>query len=151
MADGTKIYNVVSTPDLTTNGLLKTSGGDGTLTIANLRDIVQTISATGQVADITSTNFTNAGSAGLYRLSYYLVDTTADATAGAVSLSITYTDAGGAKTVTSSAVILTATTAYTQGVIYIQQTSGTLAYSTGHTGLLGAATYDLYITLERLN
>ena len=34
MADGTKIYNVASLADLTTDGFVKTSGGAGDLSVA---------------------------------------------------------------------------------------------------------------------
>lgn len=137
---------------LTTNGFVKTSGGDGTLSVDTNTYLARTatVTATGQVADIGSTNLTTTG-AGLYRLAYYLVDTVADLTAGAVRLNVTYTDSGAAQTQQSATVALITLGAFTQGEYIIQLASGNIAYSTTHTGIFGTSAYNLYITLERLN
>lgn len=116
----------------------------------DIPNIKTTVSLTAQVADIVSTNASNCNVAGLYRVSYYLVDTVADLTAGAVTLTIGYTDAGGAKTINSTPVALTAVTAFTQGTMFVQLASGSVAYSMTHTGLFGTAKYDLYMTFERI-
>lgn len=111
--------------------------------------ITSTISTTAQTTDIGSTNITTTG-AGLYRLAYYLVDSTADLTAGAVRLNVTYTDAGTAQTQNSATVALTILGTFTQGEFIIQLASGNIVYSTTHTGIFGSAKYNLYISLERL-
>jgi len=109
---------------------------------------------TAQVADIADTNFTNAGTAGTYRVSYYLYDTTAAATAGMVTLNIKFNDGTTARTISSSAVVLTSTTAatsFTQGTIVIRLGSGNITYGTTHTGIFSTAAYAVYLTAERLN
>lgn len=113
--------------------------------------IIAAISLTGQTADITDTNFTNANVAGLYRVSYELLDTTADLTAGAVTLNIKYTDNAAARTVSSTPVVLTATTAFAQGVIFVRLNSGNITYGVTHTGIYGTSQYAVYIICERLN
>jgi hypothetical protein len=112
--------------------------------------LVDDVALTGQTAIINSTNFTNASTAGLYRLNYYLLDTSADITAGTIQLSVAFTDNAGATTVTSSALPLTAL-GRTSGIFYIQLASGSVAYSTVLTGIFGTAQYALYMSLERLN
>lgn len=138
--------------NLTTNGFVKTSGGDGTLSVDTSTYLpkTSTVSATGQSADIGSTNLTTTG-AGLYRLAYYLLDSSADLTAGAIRLNVAYTDAAAAQTAQSATVALTILGTFTSGEIIIQLASGNIAYSTTHTGIFGTATYNLYMTLERLN
>lgn len=103
-----------------------------------------------QVADVASVNF-SANTPGMYRVAYYIVDSVADLTAGAVKLNIAYTDNGIAQTLSSATVALTTIGLFTQGEFIVQLASGSIAYSTTHTGILGTAKYDLFITLERLN
>lgn len=105
---------------------------------------------TAQGADIADTNFANAGVAGLYRVSYYLVCSTADATAGPVTLNIKFNDGTAARTLSSAAVILTATTGFAQGVIFARLGSGNITYGTTHTGAYNAGRYGLYMICERL-
>lgn len=112
-------------------------------------NITSTVSVANQVVDIMSANLTTTG-AGLYRLAYYLVDSTADLTAGAVRLNVTYSDSGVAQTQNTATVALTILGTFTQGEIIIQLASGNIAYSTTHTGIFGSAKYNLYISLERL-
>lgn len=135
-------------PVATTNGRL-TDSSSSTLVAAGVVAVVDVVQLTAQGADIGSTNLTNSNVAGLYRVSYALEDTTADITAGAVSVSITYTDTAGSATQTSATQVLTGT-GRTQGTIFVQLASGSIAYSTSHTGLFGTAKYALYITSERL-
>lgn len=137
-------------PVATTNGRLMDST-ISSLISAGVVAIATTVSLTNQGADIGSTNFTNAGTAGLYRVSYTLEDTTTDVTAGAVTLTIAYTDGAGSATLASTAVPLTGVgIVRTQGVIFIQLASGSISYSTSHTGIFGSAKYALYMTVERL-
>jgi hypothetical protein len=127
-------------------------GGTGATTLlgAGITAKTATIALTGQSADIGSTNLTTTG-AGLYRLNYYLLDSSADLTAGAVRLNVAYTDNATSQTQQSATVALTILGTFTQGSLVIQLASGNIAYSTTHTGIFGTATYDLFITLERLN
>lgn len=133
-----------------TSGYLLQTDGSGITSWVQSSYNTQVVSLTSQTADIGSTNLTTTGN-GLYRLAYYLVDTTADALAGAVRLNVTYTDAGASQTQQSATVLLTTLGAFTQGEFIIQLASGNIAYSTSHTGIFGTAAYNLYMTLERLN
>lgn len=113
--------------------------------------IVDDVAITGRTTAITTTNFTNAGTAGTYRVSYSLQDTTADITAGTLTLTIAYTDGGGATTKTATQV-LTAT-GRADGVVYLQLASGNVTYAVAITGGvgIGAATYALFASCERLS
>lgn len=126
----------------TYNGI--TTAGQGLPVIIDSRDFVN------QTADIATTNFSSANVAAKYRVGYALEDTTADITAGAVTLTIAYTDAAGAATQTSAAQLLTGV-GRTQGMFYIQLSSGNVTFATTHTGIFGSAKYNLYMTIERLN
>lgn len=123
--------------------------GAGTLVGAGIPSVITNVQSANQSADISSTNFVGANVAGLYRVHYSLEDTTADVTAGAVTLTIAYTAAAGAITVPSAALVLTGV-GLTQGTIFVQLSSGSISYSTTHTGLFGTAKYALYMTVERL-
>lgn len=141
---------------LTTTGLVvgtgKVSSYNGVATTGyGIPALVDTKSLTTQSADIADTNFTNAGTAGLYRVSYYVVDTAADLTAGAVQLNIKFNDGAASQTISSSTVVLTTLGAFTQGVMYVRLGSGSITYGVTHTGIFGTATYALYASVERLN
>jgi hypothetical protein len=122
------------------------NGGTG----VSYNRISDTVALTNQGAAIGSTNFANGGTAGTYRVSYYLEDTTLDLTAGTIQLQVTFTDAAGAVTVSSTALPLTAL-GRTSGVFFIQLQSGNIAYSTVLVGIVGTAKYALFICLERLS
>lgn len=122
----------------------------GTRIDSLLPSVKDTVSLINQTADKASTNFLNSSTIGLYRVSYVLLVTTADATAGAVTLSISWTDDASAFSVSSTALVLTAL-GRTSGEFIIRLNSGSIAYSTTHTGSYGTAVYALYMTLERLN
>ncbi len=113
--------------------------------------IVDRQGLTAQAADIADTNFTNAGTVGEYRISYYILDTTSDITAGAVTLNIKFNDGTAARTISSAAVVLTATTAFAQSIIYARLGSGNVTYGTTHTGIFGTAQYAVYLICERVN
>lgn len=150
-AAGAPSFGAVSlTADV--SGILPVAnGGTGASTLvgAGVVGVVTNVQLTNQSADITSTNFSNTSTAGLYRISYSLEDTTSDITAGAVTITIAYTATAGAITVPSSAQVLTGS-GLTQGTIFAQLASGSISYSTTHTGLFGTAKYALYMTVERL-
>jgi hypothetical protein len=136
-----------------TDGDFATGGGTATGTNTGDQSTVSlqssSISLTGQVADIADTAFT-VNTPGLYRISFYLLDTVADVTAGAVSLNIKFTDNSGARTISSSPTLLTAVTSLNQGVIVARLNSGNITYGVTHTGIFGTASYALYVTQEKL-
>ncbi len=137
---------------LTASSLVLTDGSKQLIsgTAANLATAgiptVTNVSLTGQVADIGATNLATV--AGLYLVSYSLQDTTADLTAGAVVLTISYTDGAGATTATATQ-LLTAV-GRQSGSVYVQLASGNLTYTTTHSGIFGSSVYALYITTERV-
>lgn len=155
--DTTTPISVANTGGITFNG-----GADGTISVSakintyntiavegyGVPAIVDDVALTGQTADIGTTNFTNAQVVGRYRISYILQDTTSDITAGAVILTISWTDGAGATTATATQTLTGV--GRQSGVIYVQEASGNLTYATTHTGLFGSATYALYITCERV-
>lgn len=116
----------------------------------NYTTIVDTKALTNQATDIGSANFTGTSSGSQFRVNYVLEDTTADITAGAVVLTIAWTDDAGATTLPSSAQVLTGL-GRTSGTIYIQRASGSISYATSHTGLFGSSKYALYMTCEKLS
>ncbi len=80
------------------------------------------------------------------------MDAAADLTAGAVTAAIAYTDRVQAQTLVTSAMALTTLGAFIQTSWFIQAKSGTtISYSTSHTGILGSASYDIYLAVERLS
>lgn len=139
--------------NLSANGIVVTSGGDGTLGTVTMifPNVAAYVSLTNQGADISSTNFSGTTDDGLYRVSYYLEDTTSALGAGAVSVTIGWTDTSGTfQTVTSAAVVLTSVGAYTQGAVFIDKVSGSVQYSVSHTGIFSTAKYALNMTCERM-
>lgn len=130
-----------------TGTLAASRGGTGASSLlgAGLATVTN-VSLTAQAADIAATNLATV--AGLYRVSYSLQDTTSDVTAGAVTLTLAFTDGAGS---TSTTAVQTLTGLGRQsGSIYLQLASGNLTYATTHTGLFGTAKYALYISVERL-
>lgn len=113
--------------------------------------IVDTVDVTAQTSDIPDTSFANAGTPGLYRVSYYLQTTTADAGAGSVALHVSFTDDTTTRTLTSAAQALTATTDVRQGTFVAKLASGDLEYGVANTGGYATAAYALTVTAERLN
>lgn len=146
-ASGLKLSGDASSPGNLKYYGTNSSGTKGWNALTN--PVLDTKSLTAQTADIADTALTTTG-AGLYRINYYLLDTTADLTAGAVTLNIKFTDAATARTISSAAVILTATTGFTQGEIIAQLASGSLTYGVTHSGIFGTAAYALYLTIERI-
>jgi hypothetical protein len=110
---------------------------------------VDDVALTAQSASIGSTNFTNGGVAGNYRLNYYLNATTLNIGATSIMLTIAWTDDAGATTTSSIALPLTAL-GRTSGIFYIQLASGSVSYSTTLIDATGLARYSLYMDLERL-
>jgi len=133
-----------------------TLGVTGAITGSNLSgtntgdQIITNIQLTAKVAAIGSTNITGTNTAGLYRVSYYLEDTTADITAGTIMVTIGWTDDAGATTTSSVALPLTAV-GRTSGNLYIRVLgTGSIQYSTTLVGIIGTSQYALFISAERL-
>lgn len=157
---------ILNTPDIICSGitadLIATGGsilvyqGIGTEGYG-VPAIVDDVALSGQSAAIGSTDFTNAGTAGSYRLGYYLVCTTADGAAGTIRLDVTFNDGTAARTLTGQAIALTATNRTTKFTnaesdgSLIKLGSGSIAYSTTLVGIAGTSQYALYVTLERLS
>lgn len=111
--------------------------------------IVDDVSLTARNTSVSNTAFTNANAAGLYRVNYYLEDTTALLTAGTVQLLVNFTDGAGATSVSSAALPLTVL-GRTSGIFYVHLASGSISYSTILVGTTGTAKYALYMSAERL-
>jgi hypothetical protein len=109
-----------------------------------------TVQLTAQAADISPTNLANSNVAGLYRISAYLVDSTADVTAGAVTLTIAYVDAAGSQSQTVGPVVLTTLGAKAENVLMLQLAAGSVSYAVSNSGLFGTARFNLYLVSERI-
>lgn len=116
-----------------------------------LAPITDIVSLTAQTADIADTALANTGVTGLYRVSVYVVDTTADLTAGAVTVNIKFTDDSTvAQTVTVGPVVLTTLGAFAQSTTFVQRNSAGITYGVTHTGIFATAQYSLYVSSERI-
>ena len=111
--------------------------------------IVDSVPLTEQTAVIPATNMTNAGTAGLYRVSFYLDTRTTNAGAGTISLHILWNDGITARDLSAGAISLTATD-YNQGVVFVYLASGSVQYQTTISGIFSGAVYDLYLNAERV-
>lgn len=141
-SDGVEVYSLDTNGKVNVyNGL--SAEGMGHPVILDVLDLA------GQGADITSTNFANCNTDGLYRISYSLLVTTADGAAGDITLTIGWTDGVGATTKTENLVLTT--TGRATGVIFVQLASGNITYAVAHTGDYGTSEYALYCTAERLS
>lgn len=146
VATGTQPYATTST---TVNANLNSDMVDG-LHSTDIPNIKQTISLLAQTAAIGSTNITGTNTAGLYRVSYSLLDTTADLTAGTIMVNFTGTDEVGAFTMSSVALPLTAL-GRTQGTFYLRISgTGSVSYSTTLVGIIGTSQYALFVSAEKL-
>ena len=137
--------------DSHTNLGIPTIYGGITVEGRGLVAIHDAVSLTGQTANIAATNFTNAGTAGVYRISYYLLDTTNDVTAGTLTVTIAWNDGTAAQTITSASINLAVAASFTQGTIYVRLGSGNITYASTITGIFGTAQYSLYMNAERLS
>lgn len=111
--------------------------------------IVDLVALTAQGANIATTNCSGADVAGVYRVSAYLQDTTADAAAGTVTLTFTWTDDVGSTTSALTQALIT--TGRQSSVFFVRLASGNLTYATTHTGIFGSSLYAVHFTVERLN
>lgn len=128
------------------NGGLATAG-------QGLPPILDVVQLTAQTANIAATALASSAAAGLYRVHYYLRDTTAAVGAGTLVVTIAWND-GQARSVTSSSIILTSVSAsnsFTQGTVFINNASGgNITYATTVTGIYSTSAYAVDVTLERV-
>ena len=111
----------------------RSSGPPGTGKIAKY-------DATAQTADVAAgSKITNATAAGMYRIEAYLADTTADLAAGAVTLTLSWTDDVGATTATLTQVLTGIGRSVLDQVLYLA--SGNITFGVSHTGIFGSAQY----------
>lgn len=106
------------------------------------------VNATAKTADIASTKLTDATPAGMYRVSYVIEDTTADVTAGILTLTLSWTDDIGATTATATQTL--ATQGRTAGAVTLYLASGNITYATTHTLGFGTSQYALRMRCEYL-
>ena len=108
------------------------------------------VDLTGQAADITTTNLSNTPPAGFYEVEVYLLCTTADVTAGALAVTIGWTDNVGATTSTPITGFTLAATGRTTGRQMIRTASGNITYAVTITGAYGTAQYAVYARVVAL-
>ncbi len=132
----------------TFGAVVLTTDVSGVLPLANGGSDRTTIALTAQTTTIGPTTIASAGSQ--FRFSYTLLDTSTDATAGTIQLTVNYTDDQGATSQTGASISLAAATR-DRGSFVIQRASGNVTYTVTLTGLIGTAQYALYATLERLS
>lgn len=112
--------------------------------------ITEVENLTGKTSDITTTAMnTNVG---LNRIQCILQTTTADVLAGAVTLTIAWTDVNGSRTLVVGPVVLTAlgSSPIASSVSFLQVQSGNVTFAVSHTGIFGTAVYAVRIILEKL-
>lgn len=114
-------------------------------------DITSTVNLTAQNASIGGTGFTGLPSAGtLMKISYYLVITTSDVTAGSVQVDFAWDDGTTGRTESSAALLMTST-GYESGEIVIYKgVSESVQYSVVVSGSPGTAQYALHMRVEAL-
>lgn len=120
------------------------------VTVPSTRQRVgDSIQLTGQTANISTTNLMTRARNGIYRVLAVLQCTTADVTAGTITLTIGWTDRVGATT-TTLAQLLTAV-GRNEGDHTLQIAADTnITYALAVTGIYGTAAYAVEIKLERV-
>ncbi len=112
--------------------------------------IVDNVALTGQIAEIGATNFTNAGTAGFYKINWYLVAIITNTAPANLLLTISWTDDAGATSVASGN-LTWASAGRLRGSFPAQLASGSISYTvTFSTGARDTGTYAVYMTAERL-
>jgi hypothetical protein len=122
----------------------------GSVGSQSVTQVVASVNLTGQGADITQMELDNTDAVGLYRISMYLVTTTADAAAGAVLASITWTDLAQEQTLVNSANLTILGDVGEDLSMVLHSDGGAITYTVSHSGSYGTAQYALYIAIERL-
>ena len=103
------------------------------------------VDSTAQVADVTTTNLSNTPPAGVYEVEVYLLCTTADVTAGTLTVTLGWTDGVGATTSTPITAFTLASTGRTSGRQLMQVASGNITYAVAITGGYGTSQYEIYV------
>ena len=114
-----------------------------------------TVNSTGNAAAITTTTFyaVPAAGTGIYRVSYYLLQTTAATSSAALQLTVGWTDSSStAQTATSTSLVSNLVGAETSGSFIVQSAnSQNITYAVSYTSVgLTAAAYSIYLRLEAL-
>ena len=118
------------------------------LTISTTGNLTDALSLVTQTTSIAATDIAGTETEGLYKLTYYLQVTTADALATSVSATIAWNDAS-ARSNTSAVILLNATN-FTQGTLFIK-TDGSQAIKYSTTVVtIGNARYALDISVEKI-
>lgn len=140
---------------LTAGSGISVTNGAGSITIAQDGTTPKkaTVALTAQSASIGATNLQVDGGvapAGLYRLSYYLVTTTAG-TSGTVSATFGWSDIAAARTAGTGNITFGTLASPASGTVIIQANGvANITYLTTVTAAVGSPVYALNITLERL-
>jgi hypothetical protein len=114
-----------------------------------LPTVVQRVILTDQTGNITTTSLYVPPAAGLYRVSVYMICTTAGG--GTLGCTIGWSDNAGAKTIKpTSDVDLSSTANGATGDVFTQNTAVAITYATAIAGISGSPKYLLAITVERL-
>jgi len=103
------------------------------------------VDLTAQTADITTTNLSNTPPAGVYEVEVYLLCTTADVTAGSLTVTLGWTDGVGATTSTPITAFTLAATGRTSGRQLMQVASGNITYAVAITGGYGTSQFAVYV------
>lgn len=165
------ILNLTKASNLTGNGFVKTSGGDGTLSVdtSTIAEEVAVIDSTGLTANVGATTLYSTGSsgAGRYRVCAYLVTTTAASVSSTMpNAQVVFTDLDSNTSVTldvspvlgaaglGQSGLLTANavgTVFSGEVVISAKASTTIQYQTvNYASTAGGMAYALHIVLEKL-
>lgn len=146
----------VSLSNYTANGLVRTSGGTGLLGVGDLipSDLsgYAFVSLTGQTATIGATNIQPDGAIAIANKLYFLVGylhMTTVATAGTISVNITWNDGAAVRTQTAS-VIATGLNYAIFNTQIIPNGSTNIQYSVTFTGITGSPVYSLRMAIIKL-
>jgi len=143
------LSGAVSTANSYTDGAVSAGvSAAATYTDAHLPAVFASNAVTN--SGVTVGPVTLTSTAGLYRVNYYLVDTTSGLGAGTLTFGVNYTDDGGNNSIVSPSVNLTVLDSEVQGSFIVQLESGSLTYQTDLTGIFGTAKYSLYMSAEKI-
>ena len=112
-------------------------------------EVVTNVQNTGQTGDITTTIIFTPTTTGFFRVSVYMICTTAGG--GTLSCTVGWTDEVGAKTISPSASVdLSSTSNGSTGEAFIKANVADITFSTAIAGKTGSPQYAIYIVLEQL-
>jgi hypothetical protein len=114
--------------------------------------LIDAVNLTGQTADISATNFSGTIAAGIYEVIFYILVTTADPTAGRVSMTVRWTDEYGAQSLPMNNLInlITAGQFNSYNLTIKCTASSSISYETSHVGTYGTAQYSLAVALIKV-